>query len=83
MWLDPGETTGRRASQLDDRAFAYWQPTVDEPPPGRTGPPIPSAEPPPAPDPGWRVAAGTYDLHIGRSSAAAAAVATITVAEVV
>ena len=37
------------------------------------------AEPPPAPDPGWRVDPGSYDLHIGRSSAAAEPVATIEV----
>ena len=78
VWLDPGETT-TVTLELDDRAFSYWQPAVDEPPPGRTGPPIPSAEPPPAPDPGWRVDAGSYDLHIGRSSAAAEPVATIRV----
>ena len=44
------------------------------------GPPIPSAEPPPPPDPGWRVEPGHYDLHLGRSSAAAAPAATVEVA---
>jgi hypothetical protein len=64
---------------LDDRAFSYWQPATDEPPPGRTGPPIPSAEPGPAPDPGWRVDPGTYELRIGRSSDDIAHVATVEV----
>jgi beta-glucosidase len=76
VWLDPGETK-TVTLELEDRAFSYWQPAVDEPPPGRTGPPIPSAEPPLAPDPGWRVDPGSYDLHVGRSSATAEVVATI------
>jgi beta-glucosidase len=78
VWLDPGATK-MVTLELDDRAFSYWQPAVDAPPPGRTGPPIPSAEPPPAPDPGWHVDPGNYDLHIGRSSAAAEPVATIAI----
>ena len=79
VWLEPGEST-TVALELGDRAFSYWQPAVDAPPPGRTGPPIPSAEPPPPPDPGWRVEPGHYDLHLGRSSAAAAPAATVEVA---
>jgi beta-glucosidase len=78
VWLDPG-ATATVTLELDDRAFSYWQPATDEPPPDRTGPPIPSAEPAPAPDPGWRIDAGTYDLRIGRSSDNIAQVATVEV----
>jgi beta-glucosidase len=78
VWLDPGDTT-TVTLELGDRAFSYWQPATDAPAPGRTGPPIPSAEPGPAPDPGWRIDSGAYDLHIGRSSAAIAHVTTMEV----
>jgi beta-glucosidase len=78
VWLDPGETT-TVTLELPERAFAYWHPSTDEPPPGRTGPPIPSAEPAPALDPGWRVDPGRYDVLIGRSSTDIAHIATIEV----
>ena len=76
--LDPGETR-TVTLELSDRAFAYWQPATDAPPAGRSGPPIPSAEPPPAPDPGWNIEPGLYDLHVGRSSADIANVTTVEV----
>jgi beta-glucosidase len=78
VWLDPGETT-TVTLELGDRAFAYWQPATDAPAPGRTGPPIPSAEPGPAPDSGWRIDSRTFELHIGRSSAGIAHVTTMEV----
>ena len=78
VWLDPGETT-TVTLELSDRAFSFWQPTVDAPPSGRAAFPLPSAAPTAAPAPGWRVDQGTYDLRIGRSSAAAAPLASIEV----
>ena len=51
--LDPGEPT-TVALELDERAFAYWDP----------GDPRTDDA-----TPGWRVDPGTYTLHVGRSSA--------------
>jgi beta-glucosidase len=51
--LDPGEQT-TVALELDERAFAYWDP----------GDPRTDDA-----TPGWRVDPGTYTLHVGRSSA--------------
>jgi beta-glucosidase len=73
VWLDPGETATVELV-LDDRAFAYWDPGTPErdelaqrasvvPMTGRRGP---------APEPGWRIDRGPYELHIGTSSAAIA-----------
>jgi beta-glucosidase len=78
VWLDPGETK-TVTLELGDRAFSFWQPTVDAPPPGRAALPLPSAAPTDTPVPGWRVDPGTYDLCIGRSSVAARPLASIEV----
>jgi beta-glucosidase len=71
VWLDPGETTTVEMT-LDDRSFAYWDPTMPDrgevaarasavPMAGGRGT---------AAEPGWRVDPGRYDLHVGTSSAA-------------
>ncbi len=80
VWLDPGESTTVDL-ELDDRSFAYWDPTMPEraelaerasavPMTGGRGA---------AAEPGWRVDAGTYELHVGTSSAAIAHVMPIEV----
>jgi beta-glucosidase len=80
VWLDPGETATVELV-LDDRAFAYWDPGTPErdelarrasvvPMTGRRGP---------APEPGWRIDRGPYELHIGTSSAAIAHVVPVEV----
>lgn len=80
VWLDPGESTTVDLV-LDDRSFAYWDPGTPEgaelatraaavPMTGGDGT---------APDPGWRVDAGAYELHVGTSSAAIAHVARVQV----
>jgi beta-glucosidase len=79
--LDPGEARAL-SFELDDRAFAYWMPALDEPEAGPVPPPIPLPLPPPdrvAREPGWRVDPGRYELHIGRSSADIAHVVTVEV----
>ena len=69
--LDPGETA-TVGIELDDRAFAYW----DAAPPdadviATRATTLPMRRPSgPARTPGWRMDPGTYELHIGRSSAA-------------
>ncbi len=80
VWLDPGETIIVEL-ELDERSFAYWDPTTVEraelaeraslvPMTGGRGP---------APVPGWRVDPGRYDLHLGTSSAAIAHVVPVQV----
>jgi beta-glucosidase len=67
VWLEPGETTTVTFT-LDARSFAYWDPgnryrgSLMPDPLGNF------ASTPPA-DSGWRVDPGTYQIHIGRSSA--------------
>jgi beta-glucosidase len=71
VWVDPGETR-TVTFELGDRAFAYWSPSPDEPEAGPVPPPIPLPLPPPervAHEPGWRVDAGRYEVHVGQSSA--------------
>ncbi len=71
VWLDPGETSAVRL-ELDDRAFAYWDPGQ----PDRAAVAARASAVPiirqshPARGPGWQVDPGGYQLHIGRSSAA-------------
>jgi beta-glucosidase len=76
--LEPGEQTTVTLT-LDERAFAYWQPTSDEAPTGAPGPLDLVATPGPPPTPGWRVDPGTYSLLVGTSSTAVAHRAEITV----
>jgi beta-glucosidase len=52
--LDPGETATVDLL-LDERAFAYWDPTASD----------------------WTVSPGSYDLHVGRSSADVARVVSV------
>ena len=68
LWLDPGETTTARL-ELDERAFAYWDPGD----PGRAelgrrlaGSPfkMPGEDRPAV---GWRADPGEYEIRIGRS----------------
>jgi beta-glucosidase len=79
--LEPGQSTTVEL-QLDERAFAYWQPDLSayERIRGRqtatTG--FSMGAPPSDPPAGWRVEAGDYRLHIGRSSADIAHVLTVT-----
>ncbi len=76
VWLDAGEST-TVTFELDDRAFAYWDPGdryYPAPAPAFSGPP-----PPTSGHRGWRVDPGDYSVHIGRSSADIAHVATVTI----
>ena len=67
VWLDPGETATVTLT-LDGRSFAYWDPGSTYK--GRLSPNavgvFGTTE---DTEPGWRVDAGTYQLHLGRSSA--------------
>jgi beta-glucosidase len=65
--LKPGETTAV-TFDLGPRAFAYWQPAIDEPPPGESLPFLMLSNADPAPPRGWRVDPGMYDIRIGRSA---------------
>jgi beta-glucosidase len=77
VWLDPGETQTVRL-ELGARAFAYWDPGD----PGRAALQSRLAESPftlegEAGEPGWRVDPGRYELHVGRSAADIAHVASV------
>ena len=64
VWLDPGETTSAELT-LEERSFAYWEPTATATTAGLD-------------DQGdWYVAPGTYELHVGRSSADVAHVVSV------
>jgi beta-glucosidase len=65
--LEPGETE-TVTFELGPRAFAYWQPAVDEPPPGESLPFLMLSRTEPAPPRGWRVDPGSYHVCVGRSS---------------
>jgi beta-glucosidase len=77
-WLDAGETQTVRL-ELGERAFAYWDPGD----PDRAALQSRLAESPftleagDAGDPGWRADPGRYELHIGRSAADIAHVASV------
>lgn len=73
VWLDPGATTTVELT-LDDRSFAYWDPTMpdrSEVAARASAVPMAGARAA-APTPGWRVDPGHHDLHVGTSSAAIA-----------
>jgi len=83
VWLDPGETATVRL-ELDDRAFAYWEP--GDPDWAAIQARLAGSVPVPAgrgaerrTEPGWYVDAGRYELHIGRSSHDVAHLVPITV----
>ena len=81
VWLDPGETATVELT-LDDRSFAYWDPTMRD----RDEVAAKAAAVPMAGgrgrrrEPGWRVDPGTYALHVGTSAAAIAHVVPVEVA---
>lgn len=78
VWLDAGETT-TVALELGPRAFAYWQPAADRPAPDPSAGGFQLFADPGSLPAGWRSDPGTYDLHIGRSSADIAHVADVTI----
>jgi beta-glucosidase len=68
VWLDPGESTTVRLD-LDDRAFAYWDPGQADGGEVRAkleGLPVTRGGR--RREPGWQVDPGAYRLHVGRSS---------------
>ena len=74
VWLEPGETRTVTLT-LDERAFAHWDPCYRDHAKlvetlGAVASMLPGglAEQTRT-EPGWYVDAGTYDIHIGRSSA--------------
>ena len=77
VWLEPGESTAV-SLMLDARSFSYWDPgnsykgTLAPSAVGHFGM-MPKAIT------GWRIDPGTYEIHVGRSSADIAHVATIDV----
>lgn len=75
--LEPGQS-GTVTLVLTDRSFACWDPGSEQtealrarlPLGGMEGPGSGTGDGPPAGDgPGWRIGAGTYLLHVGRSCA--------------
>ena len=80
VWLDPGETTSVTID-LDARAFAYWDPGDPDRAALRARIAATPFEDPAAtaPEPGWRVDPGRYELHVGRSSADVAHVVPVVV----
>ncbi len=81
--LDPG-ASATVTIELDDRAFAYWDPGD----PARaelaarmSASPLASRVSADVTEPGWRVDAGEYALHVGRSAADIAHVVAVEVAE--
>jgi beta-glucosidase len=83
VWVDPGETAVVRF-EVDDRAFAYWDPGDGAWASLRSRVPSFLAGPDPVDhraEPGWYVDSGEYQLHIGRSSADIAHVIGVAVGE--
>jgi beta-glucosidase len=72
LHLEPGET-GTARLDLDDRAFAAWDPGRPERGQLLTrlgeGSVVPAGEDAPAREPGWWVEGGTYRVHLARSVA--------------
>jgi beta-glucosidase len=69
VWLEPGQSSSVRL-ELTDRSFACWDPGTSDTTTLKARLPLGNmAKAGPADrEPGWRVDAGTYVLHIGRSS---------------
>ena len=81
--LDPG-ASATVTIELDDRAFAYWDPgdpTRAELAARMSSSPLASRMSADVTEPGWRVDAGEYALHVGRSSSDIAHVVTVEVPE--
>ncbi len=71
MQLDPGETA-TVALELDDRAFAYWDPgdaSWESLLPRAAVSPMIRSDEARRTTGGWRIDPGTYVLRVGRSSA--------------
>ena len=67
MWLDAGESTTVTLT-LDARSFSYWDPGTRYK--GELSPNAVGVFGTTAPtEAGWRVDPGTYQVHVGRSSA--------------
>jgi beta-glucosidase len=80
VWLDPGATVTVEVA-LDERAFAYWDPSLperDELGARATAVPMAGARGDARP-PGWRVDPGRYEVHVGTSTAAIAHVVALDV----
>jgi beta-glucosidase len=82
--LDPGESVDA-VLELDDRAFAYWDPGQSDwdrirPRLGTLGGVESGRAPAERRSPGWQVDAGRYELRVGRSSADIVATLTLEVA---
>jgi beta-glucosidase len=74
VWLDPGQTCTARL-ELDERAFAYWDPCFRDRADlvekiGPVGAMLPGGAPAVGrTEPGWYVDRGAYELRIARSAA--------------
>jgi beta-glucosidase len=81
VWLDPGESTTVRL-ELDDRAFAYWDPgQADRAEIRARMADLPVSSGGRRREPGWQVDPGLYRLHVGRSSVDIAHVLDVTIPE--
>ena len=79
VWLDPGESTTVRL-ELDDRAFAYWDPgQADRAEIRARMSDLPVSSGGRRREPGWQVDPGLYRLHVGRSSVEIAHVLDVTI----
>ena len=71
LWLEPGETA-TATIELDERAFAYWDPTSpddDELAARVANAPMAVRAEPLHRQPGWWIDAGTHEVEIGASVA--------------
>jgi beta-glucosidase len=70
LWLDPGETATARM-ELDDRAFAYWDPGDASWPELQrklANTPFAQRVGDDRPEVGWRADPGEYEIRVGRSA---------------
>jgi Fibronectin type III-like domain len=80
-WLEPGETATVRI-ELDDRAFAYWEPgQPDRDAIAARSTALPMGRSSPVRPRGWQIDPGRYELHVGRSTAAIDHVLTLEITE--